>query len=64
LKAALLDFTGKTKTATPEEFKKQYDAMLGNIQNTIGLMEPTPIVSLSAEAVLERFAADAQKKQA
>ncbi len=63
LKAALLDFIAKTQNATPEDFKKQYEALLNNTQSCISLMEPTPIVSLSAQAVQDRLSAAGRKGQ-
>lgn len=58
IKSGLEAFIGDTKNASPDEFKKKYDALLNELQNDLSLMAHTPIVSLAAEAVaLRRIAA-------
>lgn len=61
LKAALLDFDGKWRDAPPDQFLKQYNALLRTLQHDLGDMRPTPIVSMAANAVLERHLRDEQK---
>jgi len=41
-----------------EDFQTRYENLLLDQQRNLGLMEPTPIVSLSAEAVLRRESED------
>ena len=38
----------------PKAFLKRYEKLLLDQQRNLGLLEPTPIVSLSADAVMER----------
>ena len=52
LSKALIGASGKNES--PEDFQKRYEKLLLDQQRNLGLMEPTPIVSLSAEAVLKR----------
>lgn len=55
LKAELLEFIDQTgSNETPEAFQKRFNQLLFDLQADLGLMEPTPIVSLSAQAVAER----------
>lgn len=61
VKASLIDFIAKTANASADDFKKQYDALLNMLQPHISLMEPTPIVSLSAKAVEQRCLAAERK---
>ncbi len=58
IKAGLEDFIGKTKNASPDDFKKEYDGLLNKLQNHLSLMAPTPIVSLAAAAVASRRSAE------
>lgn len=59
IKSGLETFIGDTKNASPAEFKKKYDGLLNSLQNDLSLMSNTPIVSLAAEAVASRRAAEA-----
>lgn len=54
IKAELLELIESSKNASPEAFKKKYDAMVNDVQAYLNLMAPTPIVSLSAQAVEDR----------
>lgn len=55
LKAELIDFMNKTNSSeTPEAFQKRFNQLLFDVQADLSLMEPSPIVSLSAQAVAER----------
>jgi hypothetical protein len=48
------------KNESPENFQKRYESLLLDQQRNLGLIEPTPIVSLSAEAVLKREIEDGE----
>ena len=61
VKAALLDFDKQCNSAPAEEFLKQYNALLRNLQNDLGDMRPTPIVSMSAQQVEKRYLRDLRK---
>ena len=50
VKAALMAFDLKVEQAEPDEFLKQYNALLRALQNDLGEMRPTPIVSMAALA--------------
>lgn len=54
LKEALLKFIDDTQGDAPDLFQKKFNRLLINLQHDLGLMETTPIVSLSAEAVEKR----------
>jgi hypothetical protein len=55
LKAELLEFIAQTPSnESPEAFQKRFNKLLFDLQADICLMEPTPIVSLAAEAVAQR----------
>ena len=54
IKSRLRDFVEISKDATPDEFMTKYNALLNDVQNDLGLMAPTPIVSLAAAAVESR----------
>lgn len=54
VKASLIEFSQNTKDDDPETFQQKFGAMLTDLQHDISLMEPTPIVSLSAEAIARR----------
>ena len=54
VKAELLKFIDATQGVTPEIFQQHYNQLLRTLQHDFGLMAPTPIVSLSAEAVEKR----------
>lgn len=50
VKAALIDFDARCSDAEPEEFMKQYKALLRGLQHDLGDMQPTPIISLAEQA--------------
>ncbi|HEX2604512.1 MAG TPA: hypothetical protein VHL60_07555 [Oxalicibacterium sp.] len=50
LKAALVDFDTRYAAAKPEEFQKQYNKLLRELQHDLGTMQPLPIVSLADQA--------------
>lgn len=50
VKTALIDFNERSADAEPEEFMKQYKALLRGLQYDLGDMQPTPIVSLAEQA--------------
>jgi hypothetical protein len=54
LKDALGNFIRDSSEDDPETFQKRYGELLLDQQRNLGLMEPTPIVSLAANAVMER----------
>ena len=54
LKDALADFISASDHDDPEAFQKRYEKLLLDQERNLGLLEPTPIVSLSANAVMER----------
>ena len=55
LKKALIDFNATSSNKTPDEFLVDYNRLLNHLQHDFGEMRPTPIVSLAAHAVKERF---------
>ena len=55
LKQALIDFNLASSNKTPGDFLLDYNRLLNNLQHDFGEMRPTPIVSLAAHAVKERF---------
>lgn len=61
VKQALLDFDGQYADAAPDEFLKQYNRLLRTVQNDLGDMRPTPIVSMSAYQVEKRRRRDIRK---
>lgn len=61
VKAALIDFDSQWNTAPPEQFLQQYNALLRGVQNDLGDMRPTPIVSMSAQQVQKRRLRDLRK---
>jgi hypothetical protein len=50
LKSALVDFDAKYSDVAPDQFLKQYNALLRSLQHDMGTMKPLPIVSLAAQA--------------
>jgi len=54
VRTALLKFDDEVKEVTPEEFQNQYFKLLRDLQNDLGSMQPTPVVSMAAKAVRER----------
>ena len=63
VRSGLNDFIAKQpKDMKPQDFQKAYDALLNDLQAHIGMMAPNPIVSLSAEAVEERYRKERQNK--
>lgn len=61
VKAALIDFDWQWNNAPPDQFLKEYQALLRNLQNDLGDMRPTPIVSMSAQQVQKRHLRDMRK---
>ena len=55
LKQALIDFNVASNNKAPDEFFVDYNRLLNHLQHDFGEMRPTPIVSLAAHAVKERF---------
>ncbi len=53
LKEALTDFISASESDNPEAFQNRYEKLLVDQQRNLGLLEPTPIVSLSADAVMK-----------
>ena len=51
LKDALTEFISASEDDEPEAFQERYERLLADQQRNLGLLEPTPIVSLSADAV-------------
>ena len=51
LKDALTDFISASENDGPEAFQQRYEKLLIGQQRNLGLLQPTPIVSLSADAV-------------
>jgi Tfp pilus assembly protein PilN len=58
VRTELLSFIGAAENATPEAFLEQYNRLLKTLQHDLSEMEPTPIVSLANEAVVERCRQD------
>lgn len=55
LKLALINFNAKSANKTPDEFFADYNQLLNYLQHDFGEMRATPIVSLAANAVKERY---------
>jgi hypothetical protein len=51
----LLTFISDVENANPDEFQKQYNTLLINLQHDISQMGDNPVVSLSASAVEHRL---------
>jgi hypothetical protein len=51
----LLTFISDVENANPDEFQKQYNTLLINVQHDISQMGDNPVVSLSASAVEHRL---------
>ena len=54
LNDALVNFISDSDNDDAQAFQKRYEKLLLDQQRNLGLMEPTPIVSLSANAVMQR----------
>lgn len=63
VRQAMLDFDSGYADASPEEFLKHYKGLLRQLQNDLGDMRPTPIVSMSAHQVEKRRRRDLRKEQ-
>lgn len=50
LKAALIDFDAQHGNKSPDDFIKEYNALLRSLQHDMGTMQPLPIVSLADQA--------------
>ncbi|GJL71594.1 MAG: hypothetical protein NMNS01_07930 [Nitrosomonas sp.] len=55
LKQALINFNAESASKTSEEFLADYNRLLNYLQHDFGEMRATPIVSLAAHAVKERY---------
>ena len=55
VKKALIDFDAASSNKSPDEFLQDYNKLLNQLQHDFGEMRPTPIVSLAAQAVKERY---------
>ena len=55
VKKALIDFNSASADKAPEDFLNDYNKLLNTLQHHFGDMRPTPIVSLSADAVKKRY---------
>jgi len=60
---ALAGFDAANRDASPDVFLKNYSALLRNVQNDLGDMRPTPIVSMSAQQVEKRRLRDIRKEK-
>lgn len=54
VKDALEAFVATTRGSTPDDFLRQYNGLLKNLQNDISQMDASPIVSLASEAIAKR----------
>lgn len=54
VKKSLIEFIADMDNDNAETFQQKFSAMLTDLQHDLSLMEPTPIVSLSAEAIARR----------
>lgn len=54
LKEKLAAFATESANESPEEFQARFEELLFDQQRNLGLLESTPIVSLSSEAVMKR----------
>ena len=54
VKAGLIKLIDETHTASADEFKEKYDAMLVTLQHDLSRMAPTPVVSLAVQDVEDR----------
>jgi len=50
VKTALIEFDTQFGNADPDQFFKQYKALLRGLQHDMGDMQPTPIISLAEQA--------------
>jgi hypothetical protein len=63
VKQALIAFDQQWADAAPEQFLKNYHALLRQLQNDLGDMSPAPIVSMSAAQVEKRRLRDLRKAE-
>lgn len=59
---ALAGFDAASQDVSPDAFLKNYYALLRSVQNDLGDMRPTPIVSMSAQQVEKRRLRDIRKE--
>lgn len=59
---ALGSFDAASQDMSPDAFLKNYHALLRSVQNDLGDMRPTPIVSMSAQQVEKRRLRDIRKE--
>lgn len=52
---SLLEFDRQSAVKPPQEFLVDYHRLLNSLQGHLGEMRPTPVVSMAAEAVAQRF---------
>ena len=55
VKKALIDFNAVSSDKAPDDFLKDYNKLLNDLQLQLGEMKPTPIVSLSSYEVKKRY---------
>ncbi len=55
LKLALIRFNAYSSDKEPDKFMQDYNKLLNDLQYDFGEMRPTPIVSLAAKAVKDRY---------
>ena len=63
VKQNLLAFDQASRDKPPEEFLKDYNRLLNSLQLDLGEMRPTPVVSMAAQAVADRYRAEQDKKE-
>lgn len=61
VKAGLLRLIDETDGASPEEFQRQYDRLLIELQDDLSQMAETPVISLANQAAKERHRLDKRK---
>ncbi len=55
IKKELIDFNAASSDKAPDDFLKDYNKLLNDLQLQFGEMKPTPIVSLSSYEVKKRY---------
>ena len=54
VKDGLLGFIDASASDTPDQFQERYNRLLIDLQHDLSWMEPSPVVSLSADQILRR----------
>ena len=54
VKQTLIAFNSSIENLSADDFQKQYNKMLRELQNDLGDMRPAPVVSMAAKAVSDR----------